>query len=150
MTSLHAILYMYSTNRSSDNLVPVNNATTQHCADLFINLCIRLPNRIDSYSSSFVSLSYSRDTTWRSQQDGQSKSNREHRLFTQRNLRKNKLKDRKDTPKITLPTFEKRGIQEAKLWWRRFTQYIKMTQNIDPRRNLHDYGMYFFLACRIR
>ena len=34
-------------------------------------------------------------------------------------------------PKITLPTFEKRGFQEAKLWWRRFTQYIKMTQNID-------------------
>ena len=33
--------------------------------------------------------------------------------------------------KITLTTFEKRGIQEAKLWWRRFTQYIKMTQNID-------------------
>ena len=33
--------------------------------------------------------------------------------------------------KITLPTFEKRGIQEAKLWWRRLTQYIKMTQNIN-------------------
>ena len=38
MTSLHAILYMYTKNRSSDNLVPVNNATTQHCADLSINL----------------------------------------------------------------------------------------------------------------
>ena len=33
--------------------------------------------------------------------------------------------------KITLPTFEKRGIQEAKLWWRQFTQYIKITQNND-------------------
>ena len=33
--------------------------------------------------------------------------------------------------KTTLPTFEKRGTQEAKLWWRRFTQYMKMTQNID-------------------
>ena len=33
--------------------------------------------------------------------------------------------------KNTLPTFEKRGIQEAKLWWRRLTQYIKTTQNID-------------------
>ena len=32
--------------------------------------------------------------------------------------------------KISLP-YEKRRIQEAKLWWRRFTQYIKMTQNID-------------------
>ena len=32
--------------------------------------------------------------------------------------------------KITLPPFGKRGRQEAKLWWRRFTQYIK-TQNID-------------------
>ena len=26
---------------------------------------------------------------------------------------------------------EKRGIQKAKLCWRRFTQYIKMTRNID-------------------
>ena len=38
MTSLHAILYMYTINGSSDKLVPVNNATTQHCAELFINL----------------------------------------------------------------------------------------------------------------
>ena len=36
--TLHAILYMYTINSSSDNLVPVNNATTQHCAGLFINL----------------------------------------------------------------------------------------------------------------
>ena len=40
-------------------------------------------------------------------------------------------KTEKTHQKITLPTFEKRGIQEAKLWWRRFTQNIKMTQNID-------------------
>ena len=40
-------------------------------------------------------------------------------------------KTEKTHQKITLPTFEKRGIQEAKLWRRRFTQYIKMTQNID-------------------
>ena len=40
-------------------------------------------------------------------------------------------KTEKTHQKITLPTFEKRGIQEAKLWWRRFTQYIKKTQNID-------------------
>ena len=41
------------------------------------------------------------------------------------------LKQKKTHQKTTLPTFEKRGIQEEKLWWRRFTQYIKMTQNID-------------------
>ena len=40
-------------------------------------------------------------------------------------------KTKKTNQKITLPTFEKRGIQEAKLWWRGFAQYIKMTQNID-------------------
>ena len=33
--------------------------------------------------------------------------------------------------KITLPKFEKKTIQEAKLWWRQFTQYVKMTQKID-------------------
>ena len=54
-------------------------------------------------------------------------------------------KTEKTHQKITLPTFEKRGIQEAKLWWRRFTQYIKMTQNIDlnimttDREILEDY-----------
>ena len=40
-------------------------------------------------------------------------------------------KNEKTHQKITQPTFNNRGIQEAKLWWRRFTQYIKMTQNID-------------------
>ena len=40
-------------------------------------------------------------------------------------------KNKKTNLKITLPTFEKRGIQEDKLLWRRFTQYIKTTQNID-------------------
>ena len=40
-------------------------------------------------------------------------------------------KTEKTHQKITLPTSEKRGIQEAKLWWRRFTQYRKMTQNTD-------------------
>ena len=33
--------------------------------------------------------------------------------------------------KITLPIFEKKTIQELKLWWRRFIQYVKMTQDID-------------------
>ena len=40
-------------------------------------------------------------------------------------------KTEKTHQKITLPTFKKRGIQEAKLWWRRFTKYIKVTQKID-------------------
>ena len=30
-------------------------------------------------------------------------------------------KTEKTQQKIALPTFEKRGIQEAKFWWRRFT-----------------------------
>ena len=37
----------------------------------------------------------------------------------------------KSHQKITLTTIEKRGIQEVKLGWRRFTQYIKTTPNID-------------------
>ena len=36
--------------------------------------------------------------------------------------------------KITLPIFEKKTIQEAKLRWRRFFQYVKMTQTIDLNR----------------
>ena len=39
-------------------------------------------------------------------------------------------KNEKTYQKIKLTTFDKRGKQEAKPWWRRFTQYIKMTQNI--------------------
>ena len=33
--------------------------------------------------------------------------------------------------KSTLLIFEKKAIQEAKLWPRRFIQYVKMTQDID-------------------
>ena len=33
--------------------------------------------------------------------------------------------------KITLPIFDKKTIQEAKLWWRRFIQYVKMTHDIN-------------------
>ena len=40
--------------------------------------------------------------------------------------------------KLTLPTFEKRGIHEAEVWWGRFTQYIKMTQNIDLNKMTTD------------
>ena len=40
--------------------------------------------------------------------------------------------------KITLPIFEKKTIQEAKLWWRRFIQYVKITQKIDLNRMTTD------------
>ena len=40
-------------------------------------------------------------------------------------------KGRKPHRTITLPIFEKKTIQEAKLWWRRFIQYVKMTRDID-------------------
>ena len=38
---------------------------------------------------------------------------------------------KKTQQNITLPSLEKTGFQEAKLWWRRFSQYKKMRQNID-------------------
>ena len=44
----------------------------------------------------------------------------------------------KTQQKITLPIFEKKTIQEAKLWWRRFIQYVKMTQNIDLNTMTND------------
>ena len=56
--------------------------------------------------------------------DGTSSSNGE-------TLERGNQKNEKTHQKVTLPTFDKRGIHEAKLWWRRFTQYIKMTQNIE-------------------
>ena len=37
----------------------------------------------------------------------------------------------KQRQKITLPIFEKKTIPEAKLWWKRFIQYVKMTQDKD-------------------
>ena len=40
-------------------------------------------------------------------------------------------KNEKTHKKINLFTFEKKVKQKAKLWWRRFTQYKKMTPNID-------------------
>ena len=40
--------------------------------------------------------------------------------------------------KITLLIFEKKTIQEAKLWWRRFIQYVKMTQKIHLNRMTTD------------
>ena len=44
----------------------------------------------------------------------------------------------KTDQKITLPIFEKRTIQEAKLWWRRFIQFVKMTQDIDLNTMITD------------
>ena len=38
MTSLHAVMYMYTINSSYDILVPVKDATARNYADLFINL----------------------------------------------------------------------------------------------------------------
>ena len=63
--------------------------------------------------------------------DGTSSSNGE---TSERGNQKNE----KTHQKITLPTFDKRGIQEAKLWWRRFTQYKKMTENIDLKTKTTD------------
>ena len=40
--------------------------------------------------------------------------------------------------KITLPMFERKTIQEAKLWWRRFIQDVKMTHKIDSNRMTTD------------
>ena len=38
MTSLHAVMYMYTVNSSNDILVPVKDATARYYADLFMNL----------------------------------------------------------------------------------------------------------------
>ena len=45
-----------------------------------------------------------------------------------------KRREEQQHQKITLPIFEKKTVQEAKLWWRRFIQYVKMTQKIDLNR----------------
>ena len=39
--------------------------------------------------------------------------------------------DRSAKQKLSIPTLDKRDITGAKLWWRRFVQYIKMTHGID-------------------
>ena len=43
----------------------------------------------------------------------------------------------KQHQKITLPTFEK-TIQEAKLSWKRFIKYVKMTRDIDLKMMTND------------
>ena len=39
--------------------------------------------------------------------------------------------DRTSKQKIQIPTLDKHDSTSAKLWWRRFTQYIKMTRDMD-------------------
>ena len=51
MTSLHAVMYMYTINRSYDFLVPVKDATARYCADYLcysLTFKIRIPIGIDS------------------------------------------------------------------------------------------------------
>ena len=46
-------------------------------------------------------------------------------------LNRTRTVDRSSRQKIQIPTFDKHDTTSAKLWWRRFTQYIKMTRDID-------------------
>ena len=39
--------------------------------------------------------------------------------------------ERPTTQKLPIPILEKNDHTSAKLWWRKFTQYIKMTREID-------------------
>ena len=43
----------------------------------------------------------------------------------------NRTADRTCTQKLTIPTLEKQDYTSAKMWWRKFVQYIKMTKEID-------------------
>ena len=80
--------------------------------------------------SDFSELSHNR--TWRSHIEKNGKKAkiwRAQALKTETPRNEEPQKMRKHIRR--LPTFEKRGNQETKLWWRRFTKYIQMTQNID-------------------
>ena len=46
--------------------------------------------------------------------------------------------ERSSRQKITIPQLEKLDTTSAKLWWRRFTQYIKMTRDIDLNEMTND------------
>ena len=39
--------------------------------------------------------------------------------------------ERTCTQKLTIPILEKHDNASVRLWWRRFTQYVKMTKEID-------------------
>ena len=42
--------------------------------------------------------------------------------------------ERTTTQKLHIPVLEKNDHTSAKLWWRKFTQYIKMTREIDQSK----------------
>ena len=39
--------------------------------------------------------------------------------------------DRTTKQKLSIPSLEKKDSQNARLWWRRFVQYVKMTHELD-------------------
>ena len=45
--------------------------------------------------------------------------------------------ERTTTQKLPIPILEKTDHTSAKLWWRKLTQYIKMTREIDMALLLH-------------
>ena len=81
------------------------------------------------YNIAFPLLLLPSITTWRSRNEPKERKqlNRVHQ-----SEESGEKKERTTTlQKITLPIFEKKTIQTAKHWWRRFIQYVKMTQFID-------------------
>ena len=131
MTSLYAVTNMYSINSSNDSFVPVKDATARNHADLFTNLWITLIDWNRLFSINIIFISFQEDTTWRSKAWWKIKKQPKVQALRVEKSTKEQTQNPKDTPENYLTNIRKRGIQEAKLWWRRFTQYIKMTQNID-------------------
>ena len=43
----------------------------------------------------------------------------------------NRTNERTSTQKLTIPTLEKQDYTNANRWWRRFVQYIKLTNDLD-------------------
>ena len=43
----------------------------------------------------------------------------------------NRTNERTCTQKLTIPTLEKQDYTNANMWWRKFVQYIKMTEDLD-------------------
>ena len=43
----------------------------------------------------------------------------------------NRTVERTCTQKLTIPTLEKQDCTSANMWWRKFVQYIKMTEDLD-------------------
>ena len=57
-----------------------------------------------------------------------SRTRRRNQILLVKNLKKRK---KQTSPKNHTTELRKKSIPEAKLWWRRFIQYVKMTQDID-------------------